>query len=137
MTFMCSCQDIWPQASSKQEFSISQYYPIFAVKRKHSLYADSFSTPLNLPHLISFRIDKSISVWCMCCLKIGIVTTSITCSILLTIVSAFSFSLLQSNLCITTTGGTKFLRSLQTGGRYKADPCITAKTVNSNILVAV
>ena len=40
---------------------------------------------------------------------------------------------LQSNLCITTTWGTKFLWSLQTGGRYKEDLCITAKTVNSDI----
>ena len=39
----------------------------------------------------------------------------------------------QSNLCITTTWGTKFLWSLQTGGRYKEDLCITAKTNNSDI----
>ena len=40
---------------------------------------------------------------------------------------------LQSNLFITTTWGTKFPRSLQTGGRYKENLCITAKTVNSDI----
>ena len=40
---------------------------------------------------------------------------------------------LQSNLCITTTWGTKFLWSLQTGGSYKEDLCKTAKTVNSDI----
>ena len=40
---------------------------------------------------------------------------------------------IQSNLCITTTWGTKFLWSLQTGGRYKEDQCITTKTVNSDI----
>ena len=34
---------------------------------------------------------------------------------------------IQSNLCITITWGTKFLR------RYKEDLCITAKTVNSGI----
>ena len=32
-----------------------------------------------------------------------------------------------------TTWGTKFLRSLWTGGRYKEDLCRTAKTVNSDI----
>ena len=32
-----------------------------------------------------------------------------------------------------TTWGIKFLWSLQTGGRYKEDLCITAKTVNSDI----
>ena len=32
-----------------------------------------------------------------------------------------------------TNWGTKFLRSLWTGGRYKEDLCITAKTVNSDI----
>ena len=40
---------------------------------------------------------------------------------------------LQSNMCITTTWWTKFLWSLQTGGRYKEDLCITAKTVDSDI----
>ena len=40
---------------------------------------------------------------------------------------------LQPNLCITTTCGAKFLWSLQTGGRYKGDLCITAKTVNNHI----
>ena len=38
--------------------------------------------------------------------------------------------ILQSNLCITTTWGTKFLQLLQTGGRYEEDLCITTKTVN-------
>ena len=40
---------------------------------------------------------------------------------------------IQSNLCITTTWGTKFLWLLKTGGRYKEGLCITAKTVNSDI----
>ena len=40
---------------------------------------------------------------------------------------------LQSNLCITTTWGTKFLWSLQTGGFYTEGLCITVKTVNSDI----
>ena len=40
---------------------------------------------------------------------------------------------MQSNLCITTTWGMKFLRSLWTGGCYKEDLCITAKNVNSDI----
>ena len=40
---------------------------------------------------------------------------------------------LQSNLCIMTTWGMKFLQLLETGDRYKEDLCITAKTVNSNI----
>ena len=39
----------------------------------------------------------------------------------------------QSNLCITTTCGTKFPWSLWAAGRYKADLCITAKTDNSDI----
>ena len=37
------------------------------------------------------------------------------------------------NLRITTTWGTKFLWSLWTGGRYKEDWCIIAKTVFSDI----
>ena len=37
---------------------------------------------------------------------------------------------IQSNLCITTTWGTKFLWSLQISGRYKEDLWITVKTVN-------
>ena len=40
---------------------------------------------------------------------------------------------IQSNLCITTTWGIKFLQLLQTGGRYEEDLCITAKTANSDI----
>ena len=40
---------------------------------------------------------------------------------------------IQSNLSITTNWGTKFLWSLQAGGRYKEDLCITAKTSNSDI----
>ena len=44
-----------------------------------------------------------------------------------------SSHIIQSNLCITTTWGTKFLWSLYTGGRYKEDLCITVKTVNSDI----
>ena len=40
---------------------------------------------------------------------------------------------IQSNLCITTIWGTKFLQSLWAGGRNKEDLCITAKTVNSDI----
>ena len=39
----------------------------------------------------------------------------------------------QSNLSITTTWGTTFLWLFQTGGCYKEDLCITAKTVNSDI----
>ena len=41
--------------------------------------------------------------------------------------------LLQSNLCITTTWGTKFLWSLQTGGRHREALHKTTKTVNSDI----
>ena len=41
--------------------------------------------------------------------------------------------MIQSNQCITTNWGTKFLWSLQTGDRYKEGLCITAKTVNSDI----
>ena len=44
-----------------------------------------------------------------------------------------SHLMIQSNLCITTTLGTKFLRSLETGGRYKEDLCITPKTIDSDI----
>ena len=52
----------------------------------------------------------------------------------LTFSSKFNWVLtLQSNLCITTTSGTKFLQQLQTGGHYREDLCITAKTVNSDI----
>ena len=40
---------------------------------------------------------------------------------------------MQSNLCITTTWGTKFMWSLQTHGHYKEDLCIMAETVNSDI----
>ena len=40
---------------------------------------------------------------------------------------------LQPNLCITTTWGTKFQWSLQTGGCYKEDLCITTKIANSDI----
>ena len=40
---------------------------------------------------------------------------------------------LHSNLCVTTTWGTKFLWLLQIGGRCKGGLCITAKTVDSNI----
>ena len=41
--------------------------------------------------------------------------------------------LLQSNLSIMTTWGTKFLWLLWTGGCYKEEVCITAKTINSDI----
>ena len=41
--------------------------------------------------------------------------------------------LVQSNLCITNTWRTKFLRLLEKGGRYKEELCITAKTVNWDI----
>ena len=40
---------------------------------------------------------------------------------------------IQSNLCIVTTWGIKFLWSLKTGGHFKEHLCITAKTVNSDI----
>ena len=43
------------------------------------------------------------------------------------------YKVVQSNLCITTTWGTKFLRSLQTGGCYADDLHITVKTVYSAI----
>ena len=45
----------------------------------------------------------------------------------------FFGKLLQSNLCIKTSWGTKFLQSLSTGGRYNKDQCITVKTVYSDI----
>ena len=41
--------------------------------------------------------------------------------------------LLQSNLCISTTWGTKFLWSLQTGGRHREALHKMTKTVNSDI----
>ena len=44
---------------------------------------------------------------------------------------AFQILKVQSNLCIMTTWGTN--RQVKTGGRYKKDLCITAKTVNSKI----
>ena len=40
---------------------------------------------------------------------------------------------LQSDLCITTTWGTKFPWLLQTGSCYKKGLCITTRTVNSDI----
>ena len=43
------------------------------------------------------------------------------------------YKVVQSNLCITTTWGTKFLRSLQTGGCYADNLHITVKTVYSDI----
>ena len=43
------------------------------------------------------------------------------------------YKVVQSNLCITTTRKTKFVQSLQTGGRYEEDLLITVKTVNSDI----
>ena len=43
------------------------------------------------------------------------------------------FAVIQSNLCIMITWGTKFLQSLQTGGHYKEDLCTMAKAVNSDI----
>ena len=57
---------------------------------------------------------------------------SVIGSLLLLIIQIL-FQLVQSNLRITTTWGTNFLRSLWTCGRYKEDLCITAKTVNSDI----
>ena len=58
-------------------------------------------------HLDTFCIKKFVEMWDTFCI--------------------------QSNLCITTTWGTKFLQLLQTGGRYEEDLCITAKTANSDI----
>ena len=40
---------------------------------------------------------------------------------------------IQSNLCITTTRGTKFLWLLWPSGHYREGLCIRAKTVNSDI----
>ena len=45
----------------------------------------------------------------------------------------FYFNKIRSNLCITTTWGTKFLLSLETGGHYEEDLCIMTKTANSDI----